>query len=254
MRYTHQWSVHQEQAALKTARLVIANSERTRSDLMNKLNLDPERIRTIYLGVDAQRFRPFRAEERELARVSLGWGARPVIVFVGALGDRRKGFDRLFAAWSQLCQDPAWDADLAVIGAGSEVALWRTRTEEHGLAKRIRYLGFRRDVETILSAADALVSPTRYDSYGLSVQEALCCGVPALVTLTAGVAERYPAELNDLLLPDSDVPSELASALWKWRRGMEHFRIKVAEFSSELRRHTWERMAEEMVSAMEVPS
>ena len=40
--------------------------------------------------------------------------------------------------------------------------------------------------------ADALVSPTRYEAYGLAVQEALCCGLPAIVSAEAGVAERIP--------------------------------------------------------------
>ncbi len=63
-------------------------------------------------------------------------------------------------------------------------------------------VGFTNRVSDILAAADVLVSPVRYESYGLNVQEAICCGVPAIVSRAAGVAERYPTELSDLLLPD----------------------------------------------------
>ncbi len=252
LRCAHRMSLQQERVALQQARLIIANSQRTKRDLVEQLGLRPERIRTIYLGVDGERFRPFSSGERARARSALGWsGQRPVVAFVGALGDWRKGFDRLFAAWRLLCSDSRWDADLAVAGAGAELPAWQRSAQEAGLSGRILYLGFRKDVDTVLAAADALVSPTRYDSYGLNVQEALCAGLPALVSANAGVAERYPAELQDLLLPDSDQPDELAEALWRWRRQMTGFREAATRLSATLRRHTWERMADEMIGAME---
>jgi glycosyltransferase involved in cell wall biosynthesis len=65
-------------------------------------------------------------------------------------------------------------------------------------------LGYREDVATILAASDLLASPTRYEAYGLNVHEAICRGVPALVSRSAGVAERYPPELRSWLLDDPD--------------------------------------------------
>src|SRR5262249_56896294 len=97
--------------------------------------------------------------------------------------------------------DRAWDAVWLVGGTGSELPAWRRRVADEGLADRVRFLGFRRDVPDMLRAVDALVAPTRYEAYGLGVHEALCCGLPAFVTATAGVAQRFPPELADLLLP-----------------------------------------------------
>ena len=118
-----------------------------------------------------------------------------MVAFVGALGDRRKGFDRLFDAWQQLCRDPAWDADLVVAGHGGELTQWRRLAASSGLDGRIRFLGFRDDVSTVLAAADVLVHPARYEAYGLGVHEAICRGLPAIVSAAAGVAELYPAGL-----------------------------------------------------------
>ena len=52
------------------------------------------------------------------------------------------------------------------------------------------------DVPNLLRAADCLVAPTRYEAYGLGVHEALCCGLPGIVSADAGVAERYSPELQ----------------------------------------------------------
>ena len=99
---------------------------------------------------------------------------------------------------------------MIVVGAGA--SLGRLKDEARDLGGSIEFLGFRRDVPDLLRACDALVSPTRYEAYGLNVHEALCCGLPALVSRSAGVAERYPAGLADLLIPDPDDPADLPTA------------------------------------------
>ena len=54
-------------------------------------------------GIDPTRFRPPTAEERLAARDWLGVTASvPVLGFIGALGDRRKGLDTLYDAWQRL--------------------------------------------------------------------------------------------------------------------------------------------------------
>ena len=47
-----------ERASLKRARVVVANSERTRRDLIERVGVSPERVHTVYYGVDPERFRP----------------------------------------------------------------------------------------------------------------------------------------------------------------------------------------------------
>jgi glycosyltransferase involved in cell wall biosynthesis len=98
-----------------------------------------------------------------------------------------------------------------------------------------------------LAACDLLVSPTRYEAYGLNVQEALCCGLPALVSASAGVAERYPAELRGLLVPDPDDAAELAARLRAWRAWRAAYRAQVAPFGQALRARTWGQCAADVI-------
>lgn len=245
----HRMFLSYERAALRRARLVIANSERTKNDIVEHLGVDVERVQTIYNGIDKERFRPPTREQRMEARHKLGWSeGKPVVAFIGALGDRRKGLDKLLAAWESLCADKAWDADLAVIGTGGELPAYRARVRAKNLEERIHFLGFRDDVPSILRGCDALIAPTRYEAYGQGVHEALCCGVPALVTETAGVAERYPAELQDLLIPDPENVNDLIERLRAWRERAEQYRAVVMPLSEKLRAHTWEQMAAQIVS------
>ncbi len=236
---SHRRALAAERRVLSGARVVVANSEQTRGVLLERLGLEPERVHTLYYGSDPGRFRPPTDAERAEARDRLGWsGDRPVVAFVGALGDRRKGLDTLLSAWRTLENGSSWDARLVVIGAG--LSPGRTAEESHG---SVEFLGFRRDMPEILRACDALVSPTRYEAYGLNVHEALCCGLAALVSRSAGVAERYPAELAALLIPDPDDPTDLASRLLAWRENRVGLAPAIQALSVQLRAQTWDQMA-----------
>ncbi len=247
-RYAHRQACRQERAALGAAQVLIANSEHTRRDLIDHLRIDPERIHVVYPGADPDFMPPVRAR-RAAARAWLGKSeARPLIAFVGALGhDSNKGFDVLFSAWSRLCARPDWDVDLIVAGAGRALDLWKRRIAEAGLAGRISMLGFTDRVADVLAAADLLVSPVRYESYGLNVQEAICCGVPAMVTRTAGVAERYPADLWELLIDNPEDAGALAHKILQWRSATPYWKQRVMPLSQTLRAHTLEDMAREVV-------
>jgi len=241
-----------ERRALWRANVIIANSERTRADLVAATGVPEARVHVVYYGSEAERFHPVSPEERAGARASLGWpGQRRVALFVGALGDRRKGFDTLFQAWARLNAHTDWGVDLKVVGMGAQREQWEREARAAGLSERIQFLGFRRDVPVLLSAADLLVAPTRYEAYGLGVHEALCAGLPALVSRSAGVAERYPATLRELLLEDPDDVEGLVRALEAWKVNAESWAPHVAALSDSLRSQSWDAMAERIVEVME---
>lgn len=238
-----------EQIIFRRARLLLANSERTRRDLINYLHVDPERIKTVHLGIDKDwpLVTPqIRAASRAWLRVPFD---RPLVVFVGALGhDRNKGFDTLWRAWLGLCHRPEWDAHMAVVGGGRAVSLWGEAVSKAAMQSRVTVLGASDRVRDVLAAADLLVSPVRYEAYGLNVHEAICTGIPALVSAQAGIAERYPDYLRDLLLPDPEHVDALATSLLRWRAHMSSFQHRLHPFTEMLRRRTWEDMAREIVS------
>jgi glycosyltransferase involved in cell wall biosynthesis len=251
----HRYFLRTERARVPRAGLVLANSERTRADLIDRLGVPAGRVRVVYYGIDPARFGPPTAAERAGARARLGLPGddRPVVAFVGALGDRRKGFDTLFAAWRHLAGASSWAARLVVVGAGAALAAWRARAAAAGLlGPSIQFLGFRDDVPDVLAACDLLVSPARYEPYGLNAHEALCRGLPALVAARAGVAERYPPALRGpLLLPDPEDAAALARRLRAWHDARAACRAAVAPLGRELRARTWDRCAAEIVERIE---
>ena len=92
------------------------------------------------------------------------------------------------------------------------------------------------------------MSPVRYESYGLNVQEALCCGVPAIVSHNAGVAERYPAELSDLLLANPPTRRISQCGCFIGATRLEDLKRRIAPLSATLRSWTWDDMAAQMIA------
>ncbi|QDT15483.1 glycosyltransferase family 4 protein [Alienimonas californiensis] len=248
-----------ERRALRAAGLIVADSDRLAGEITERLGVPADRVHRIYYGVDPAAFRPPDPAECSAARLAFGIsndgdaGERPVVAFVGGLGaDRRKGFDVLYDAWRDLMRSDAWprSARLLVAGSGSELPSLRAAAERDGLADSIRFLGQTDRVPELLAAADLLVAPTFYEPYGQGVHEALCRGVPALVTETAGVAERYPADLRDLLLPDPPDAATLAARLRAWRANRAELAERTLVFAEELRSRDWEAMAAEFVALL----
>jgi glycosyltransferase involved in cell wall biosynthesis len=112
-------------------------------------------------------------------------------------------------------------------------------------------LGFTDRVTDLLAASDVLVSPVRYEAYGLNVQEALCRGVPAIVSATAGISERYPAQLASLILRDPSSVDELVECLLQWRGAMAAWKESIKPLAAELRGRSWHDMARDFVAVVE---
>ena len=238
-----------ERRWLPKSKLLFANSQRTKTDILRHYRVEPDRIQVVYYGNDGTRFRPLDTDERLKIRSELDLSLEPdskIAVFVGALGDRRKGFDLLYDAWLDLSRHAGWDVRLLVVGAGRDLDHWRERSARDGLATTISFLGFRRDVERLVGAADVMVHAARYEAYGLAVQEALCCGVPVIVSEMAGVSERISRALREFLLPPSFTPQDIASRLIAWRSGVDRFRSEARKAGEVISLRTWNDTAEDI--------
>lgn len=241
-----------EAETIARAPAIICNSARTAAAVRTAYAVAETRVHVVYYGVDPDQFSEVTADAARDARRVLGMAAEPpAAVFIGALGDRRKGFDVLFEAWRRLCADPAWDVNLMVVGVGAEAGAWESRAAAAGLGRRLTFLRFRPDVPLILAAADVMVHPSRYEAYGLGVHEALCRGLPAIVSANAGVAERLTKDLQPLTLPDPIRPDDLIARLRAWRGDMTAWRGRAKAAGALLRRRTWDHMAADIAGIVE---
>ncbi|MGH8637362.1 MAG: glycosyltransferase family 4 protein [Burkholderiales bacterium] len=241
-----------ERKALRKAGMIIANSHATSRAIIEHIGIDPARVRTVYLGSDPAWGAP-TVDERAAARAELGLrDGVPVVLFAGALGsDINKGFHLLWEAWQQLTASSTWDASLVVAGDGWRLRHWQAAAVRAGLTPSVRFLGWTTRMRAVLAAGDLLVSPVRYEAYGLNVHEALCRGLGVMVTRTAGVVERFDGVMSEAVLPERVTAAVLADRLRLWRADVDGWRLRASSTAACLRARSWTDMAAELVGVAE---
>jgi glycosyltransferase involved in cell wall biosynthesis len=133
-----------------------------------------------------------------------------------------KGQDVLVDALAAVADLP-WSCDLVgpLRRDPAFVAAIRGAIDGHGLGERVRLAGPRTgaQIATDYAAADLLVLPSRVESYGMVVTEALSRGIPVLAASTGGVPETLghapDVSVPGILVTPDDVPA-LAGALRRW--------------------------------------
>jgi glycogen synthase len=167
--------------------------------------LDPERVTVFPLGMVDR-----AAGERPARPISLGAGTS--VLFVGRL-ERRKGIDVFLDAVSELA--PA-HPDVTFVVAGSDPAgtsaasvsaPWRSAHLRADWMDRVRFLG---DIDDLLlhalyANADIVVLPSRYESFGLVVVEAMMHGAAIVSSAVGGISEVARADVDAILVPPGDV-------------------------------------------------
>lgn len=169
-----------ERRAYRSARLVIANSDRTAEDLTRVIGVTPEKIRVVPLGVDAERYRVPTSRERADARERYGAGAGEFVAVLVGAAEERKGVPQAVEAFAGL-----QDAMLIVVG---DTRGGRIVREAAARRARVQFAEWPADPRPAYFAADMVLHPAAYEPFGLSVLEGLACGLPAAVAPSAGVA------------------------------------------------------------------
>lgn len=191
---------------------VIAVSEAVKREFVEQ-GTRPDRITVVYNGIDPASVSP---EAPDHARAALGIEAdRKVVVHVGRLCDSKGQHLLIRSAPRVLREFPGTlfllvGEDLAEGGAYEQRL--RTLTQGLGVAESVRFLGRRRDVMTVLSAADLLVLPSTIEGLPLVVLEAMAAGKPVVATPVGGNPELVADGETGTLIPTHD-QERLAEAI-----------------------------------------
>ena len=170
-------------------RKVIPMAEFVRQQILRRYPIAPERVETVYNGVEVETFHPeHRATLGAELRAQQGIPPEtPVLLNVG--NDwRRKGVGPLLDALPRITS-PVAPPVLLIAGHDNHPERYTQQAARLGISDRVRFLGPVREIRTVFAAADLFVFPTRYDVFGNVGLEALASGVPALLSSLAGVSE-----------------------------------------------------------------
>lgn len=188
--------------AFRVAARIVANSD----SIAGPLRADPlfgRKTLTIYNAVDLSRYEC--ADDR---RAELGCATGRVIGFVGQLVPR-KGLDVLIRAMPEILRRHP-DALLVIVGCAPPgeamyEAECRRLAAELGIAGRVQFTGYRRDVPAWMRTFTVFALPTRSEPFGKVVIEAMAAGCPVVVTAVGGIPEIVRDPAVGTLVPPDDI-------------------------------------------------
>lgn len=161
-------TISQKKMMCQKADGIIAISETTKRDLVNTLNINPNKIEVIYLGSNLLK------KEKKIVL------PKKYILFVGSRG-AYKNFERFARAVSQLIKN---DLELEILCVGSKFdAVEKALLSSLGILDRIQtYLAEDDEMYTIYKNAECFVFPSLYEGFGIPILEAYESDCPLLLS------------------------------------------------------------------------
>jgi glycosyltransferase involved in cell wall biosynthesis len=194
-RLLNRWTV-------RLATHVVAVSDRVAAYAAREYRIPPDRLTTIWNGVDLDHFRPVRRGRDAEGLAIIGCTAR-----LHAKNDHAtllRAFAQVSAGWP--------GARLLVVGRGPEEARLRTLAAALGIPARVHFVGEQADVAPYLQQMDLYVQASVAEGMPNSVLEAMASGLPVVATSVGGTPELVVDGETGLLVPPGD-PAALADAV-----------------------------------------
>jgi len=198
----------------RRSRLIVAISDHARHTLIERYCLSPDRVRTIYLGVDGSRFYPD------------GRPRQPFLLYPAHRWPH-KNHDRLFQAFALVRRERP-ELSLVLTGRGHE-----RRPLPPGVESRGRVSD--EELADLYRSAAALVFPSLYEGFGLPPLEAMACGCPVACS-RAGSLPEVCGQAAEYFDPTS--PEDMAQAILRAIEGR-----LVEQGLARARELTWEECA-----------
>ena len=188
------WLTKAVPRSLRRARHVLADSESTRTDLIELMQVPTDRITVIGAGVE-ERFKPVTDPET-LGQVRARYKLPDRFILSVSTLEPRKNFTGLIAAFNQMVTSSRLSsmADLHLVIAGGKGWLYDdifAAAETSPLRERIHFAGYvaDEDLPALYSLATLFAFPSHYEGFGIPVLESMACGTPVVCANNSSLPE-----------------------------------------------------------------
>ena len=234
---------HAEAEVIGCSDAILASCEAEAEQLRRLYHAPADRIEIVPPGVDHAFFSP---GDQRGARLALGLGDHPVLLFVGRI-QPLKALDVAIAALSTLAQR---DAVLLAVGGPSgaagadEMDRIQRLAEQLGVGDRVRFVPPQPHhlLSTYYRAADVCLVPSRSESFGLVALEAAACGIPVVASAVGGLTTLVDHGRTGFLV-DSRDPERFAEAAARVLDDPDLARTMGAAGAARARTYTWSTTA-----------
>lgn len=191
-------------------------------------------------GVDTERFRPGRGSVEMRARLSDGHPESPLLLYVGRLS-AEKDIERLKPILQALP-----DVRLALVGGGPHSKAIR----EHFAGLPVHLAGFLRgdELAAAYASSDVFVMPSRTETLGLVILEAMASGLPVVAARAGGIPDLIEDRVSGYLFDDEEEAIGAIRGLLQSPRQRSAMGVTAREHASE---RSWAAATRELIKHYE---
>lgn len=251
------YRINGESEAMAAADRIIAATQAERLQLETLYGVDPAKVTIIPPGVDIHHFYPIPKDEAKEA-IGISPSDR-MALFVGRI-EPLKGVDTLIKAMAivkKTCKSFRCPHYLVIIGGdpeedpaamSAEMARLQSLCQGLGLDDMIIFLG-KRGQATLpyyYAAAEVVVMPSHYESFGMVALEAMACGTPVIASRVGGLAHLIQEGVTGYFVPaqDPEALAEKLRLLFIDNELREHLGVQAACYAHDFR---WESITSQIV-------
>ena len=253
-----EYRIRGERQVLGRANRIIVATLAELTQLRFLYKAEANKMTVIPPGVDVGHFYPIPSDEAKMY-VGLKPDAR-MILFVGRI-EPLKGVDTLIEAMSGLKLKESRSFHLAIIGGdpavspeemSAEMARLQKLCDDLGLDQSVIFLG-KRDQDKLpyyYSAAEVLVMPSHYESFGMVALEAMACGTPVIASEVGGLAYLVRDGETGFTIPDQEPEALCEKLTWLLNDSQLHAAMsrQAAVYAQD---YAWEKIAKQIVEVYE---
>ena len=228
---------------------IILPTQKEKEYLIQYYHAPVDKIRIVPCGVNLELFKPI---DKLFARTQLALPIDdPIILYVGRFRPI-KGLDRLLKSFSYLTH-PSLPRLVMVGGDGEHSPMLRqlqSKAKTLQIENRLMFAG-RVDQETLpqyYSAADVLVVPSYYESFGLVALEALACGTPVVTTSVGEMEDIVKNGITGYVATDSD-PQHFAECIEAILQKQMQNGLSPSKIRASVSEFIWSRSASLLLDA-----
>lgn len=248
--------IETELTLVDAADQIIATSETDFQYIQYLYEGDPEKIAILTPGVDLTLFQP---TDKNAAKKAIGAPTdEKLILFVGRI-EPLKGIDVLLYALKILFGTHQ-DLRVSVWIVGGDISNdadeWPKELkklseirEVLGIHTAVKFVGrkLQQELPTYYNAADIMVMPSHYESFGITAVEAMACGVPVITTDVTGVSNLIDKE-HAILITSANNPIRLAQRISKLLCDEAEYAKVSQSVAENVRDLSWDNAANHFIS------
>lgn len=227
--------------------MILPVSSLVKDELLKLYDIPESKIRVIHPGVSKDRFSAIDQETcREEVRRNHGLSQNDIVVLFVGMNFEIKRLELVLKGVADLVSRESKDSKLKllVLGRGNKER-YLTMAHELGIANRVIFAGVSQAAEKYYLASDIFAMPSKFDTFGIAVLEAMMAGLPVIITRTVGARDLIDSGVHGFILAERPSASDISEKLAFLMK--EKNRIKMGENGRLVAlQYTWDKTVDKV--------